>query len=259
MIGGYGVLSHASNLPLSLAWEAFGIKNGANSFSEMRAKITKYRKTPVAGDYTIGCRIVVDPVFFPEHLWVPQPASWANAIVVGKRYDTDDVEGKRLWNQLQETTLQARGRLIGVEAPQMPYVVGDEKRTGQPQLVFPRLGQGAFRIAVTDAYRRECALTNGRVLPALEAAHIKSWSEGGAHDVRNGLLLRRDIHRVLDAGYATFDEDHRFVVSDRVRTEFNNGEEYRRLQGFKLKPPAHPLLSPDPSALEWHRNNIYLG
>jgi putative restriction endonuclease len=29
-IGGYGVFSHASNLPISLAWEAFGTKNGAS-------------------------------------------------------------------------------------------------------------------------------------------------------------------------------------------------------------------------------------
>ena len=76
-----------------------------------------------------------------------------------------------------------------------------------------------------------------RVLPALEAAHIQSYSNGGQHEVSNGLLLRRDIHSVFDAGYLTFDEDLRVVVSDRVRTEFNNGNEYRRLHGDKLRLP----------------------
>lgn len=31
-IAGFGVFSQAANLPLSLAWDAFGIKNGAASF-----------------------------------------------------------------------------------------------------------------------------------------------------------------------------------------------------------------------------------
>ena len=99
-------------------------------------------------------------------------------------------------------------------------------RFGEPVLVKPRLGQGAFRIAVTDAYRRTCAVSGGKVLPALDAAHIKPYALGGQHELSNGILLRRDIHSVFDAGYVTIDEQYRFVVSERVKTEFNNGEEY---------------------------------
>jgi putative restriction endonuclease len=259
VIGGFGVFSHASNLPLSLAWEAFGEKNGVSSITEMRARIAKYRRSSVSGDFTIGCRIVVNPVFLPEPLWIPQPASWANSIVVGKRYDTDDAEGKRLWDQIEEAAFAARGGPLGVAAPLATFDFEPQNRTGRPHLITPRLGQGAFRIAVTDAYGRECALTNGRVLPALDAAHIRSWADGGEHSIRNGLLLRRDIHRVFDAGYATFDEKLQFVVSDRVRTEFNNGSEYRRLHGTKLKLPPRSDLHPDQQALEWHRQNVFLG
>ena len=35
MIVGGGVFSHASNVPLSMAWEAFGPKNGVASLAEM--------------------------------------------------------------------------------------------------------------------------------------------------------------------------------------------------------------------------------
>lgn len=35
--------THSSILPVSLAWEAFGEKNGTGTFGEMRAKILKYR------------------------------------------------------------------------------------------------------------------------------------------------------------------------------------------------------------------------
>jgi len=43
IVGG-GVFAHASLLPASLAWESFGIANGATTIVEMRARIEKYRK-----------------------------------------------------------------------------------------------------------------------------------------------------------------------------------------------------------------------
>lgn len=52
VIGGYGVLSQASNLPLSLAWEAMGEKNGVSSFEEMRLRVGQYRSDQtMASDY----------------------------------------------------------------------------------------------------------------------------------------------------------------------------------------------------------------
>ena len=51
-----------------------------------------------------------------------------------------------------------------------------------------------------------CAVTGEKTLPVLDAAHILPYSKGGSHDVRNGLLLRRDIHSLFDRrlryGYA---------------------------------------------------------
>jgi hypothetical protein len=56
-----------------------------------------------------------------------------------------------------------------------------------------RLDQEAFRILVTDNYHRMCAVTRERTLPALEAAHIRPFAEGGEHEASNGVLLRRDV------------------------------------------------------------------
>ena len=72
---------------------------------------------------------------------------------------------------------------------------------GAPQVVQPRLGQGAFRIAVTSAYGA-CAVSGEHSFPALEAAHVRPYADGGAHALPNGLLLRADVHRLYDAGYA---------------------------------------------------------
>lgn len=262
VIGGFGVLSQASNIPLSLAWEAFGTKNGAQSLPEMRQRIGKYRRGDTPGlDYVIGCRIVVQPVFLPEPLWIPQPRSWASSVVVGKTYDTADVEGSRLWERVMEAAGLAAARQIGARSgiSDRHLVYRNGPRYGEPALITPRLGQGAFRLAVTDAYGRQCAISRGKVLPALEAAHIHSYGSGGEHEVTNGLLLRRDIHSVFDAGYVTFDDDFRMVVSDRVRTDFNNGEEYRRLHGEQLTLPRDPRSRPSVSNLNWHQNERFLG
>ena len=247
-IGGYGVFSHSSNLPISLAWEAFGIKNGAPTLHEMRTRVARYREVPSGhDDYTIGCRIVVQPVFLPQPLWIAQPETWARSIVVGKTYSTDDREGLFLWKQLIEAGTPERA----------PGFAQYQTRYGEPTLIVPRLGQGAFRVAVTDAYGRRCAVSGGKVLPALDAAHIKPYAVGGNHNVSNGILLRRDIHSLFDVGYVTIDEQYRFVVSEKVRTEFNNGEEYRRLHGARLNVPASSLNRPDAQLLQWHNNNVF--
>jgi putative restriction endonuclease len=134
-----------------------------------------------------------------------------------------------------------------------------EARYGNSVLVRPRLGQGAFRVMVTDAYQRKCVITQERTLPALEAAHIKPFSEEGKHDPANGLLLRRDIHALFDGGYVTVTPDLKFHVGARIRKEFENGRHYYELDGRAIAPPTNPDWSPDVSALKWHNEERFLG
>jgi putative restriction endonuclease len=251
-IGGFGVLSSSTVLPLQIAWEAFTRSNGVASYGAMRAAIQKYRAGDVVGPATnIGCRILVEPVFLPEQLWFDLPASWSRNIVGGKRFSTDDSEGLAIWNQLQDAAQQTGvGHAPGFAETGLRY--------GKPTLITPRLGQGAFRIAVTEAYGRQCAISDGKVLPALDAAHIRPYGDGGAHARSNGILLRKDIHCVFDAGYATIDTDYRFVVSNKVKEVFDNGNEYRRLHGKTLRLPNRPADRPDPKLLRWHNDHRFL-
>jgi putative restriction endonuclease len=195
----------------------------------------------------IGCRILVEPLFLPANSWIDLPPSWSRNIVGGKRYSTDVAEGLDLWNRLLEA------------APLGNEISEPAVRYGSPTLITPRLGQGAFRIAVTEAYNRQCAVSDGKVLPALDAAHIRPYSEGGLHIKANGILLRKDIHSILDAGYATVDTEYRFVVSNKVKEVFNNGEEYRRLHGKQLRLPRRQADWPNLDFLRWHNNERYLG
>jgi putative restriction endonuclease len=107
-------------------------------------------------------------------------------------------------------------------------------------------------------YSRRCAITGERTLPALEAAHIKPYSEGGEHAGSNGILMRRDLHSLFDAGYVTVTKEHRVEVSRRIREEFENGRSYYALHGASIALPKSSAQQPDVSALSWHNEHRYL-
>jgi putative restriction endonuclease len=259
-IGGFGIFTNSSVLPIQLAWDAFGEMNGVSNLQTMVRAIGKYRADEtVTTSSFIGCRVLVQPIFFNKELWFDLPESWSSNIVGGKRYSTDTSEGNELWQKLQERSAISSFTATeypGLQETQTPFEYG---RFGTPTLVAPRLGQGAFRVAITEAYLRQCALTEGKVLPALDAAHIRPYADGGSHSISNGILLRKDIHSVFDAGYATIDTNYCFVVSDKVREVFNNGNEYRRLHGQKFRLPENPSFRPSLEAIRWHNDERYLG
>lgn len=98
IVGG-GLFGHASIVPISLAWEAFGEMNGATSLEEMRRRVARYRRElpDDRTDYPIGCRILEQPffwpLFWPRDLWLPIVDRWFLNIVVGKTFDAERADG----------------------------------------------------------------------------------------------------------------------------------------------------------------------
>jgi putative restriction endonuclease len=266
-IAGFGIFAHANTLPCSVAWEVFGEANGASTFAEMRRRIARYRHAASddRSDFLIGCRALAPAFFFDESGWLAVPQSWSRNIVSFKTYTTDDPEGLRLWEAAQpfmqvmsqETVPYAHAS----EPPAPPFITPGSPigGWGEPTLIRPRLGQGAFRIVVTDNYHRRCAVTGERTLPALDAAHIRPYAEHGQHEPSNGLLLRRDIHSLFDRGYVTVTPTHHFEVSRRIRDEFENGRDYYAMHGNLIKVPERADRRPDPGELRWHNENRFLG
>ncbi|MEP6966777.1 MAG: HNH endonuclease [Pseudomonadota bacterium] len=248
VVGG-GVFAYANTMPCSLAWSAFGEANGAASLGQMRSRVARYRRSSagVDGDFEIGCRILTQPFFWPEEDWIPVPDNWAPNIVSFKGYSTDEMEGRRLWYAARDAS----------GAPTFAGVGEEQARYGEPMLIRPRLGQGAFRVLVTDSYERRCAVSGERTLPALEAAHIRPFADGGPHQASNGILLRRDIHSLFDAGYVTITPTMNFEVSRRIREEFENGRMYYGLHGRQITLPIDPRRHPERAALSWHNENRF--
>jgi len=257
IVGG-GFFLKFSILPASLAWEAFGIANGANSLFELYDRIYKYRKTNrfIDPDPQIGCVILSSPFYLDEDEWIPVPDNWSRNIVQGKSYDTSDYYGRQLYKKIQEKLFNQRmNKNILKEQPDV-----EANRYGKEQIIKPRIGQGAFKILVTDAYQRRCAITGEKTLPALEAAHIKPYSLDGPHEVSNGLLLRRDYHVLFDRGYITINKELRVEVSQRIKEDFGNGRDYYAHHGRKLEIlPERREQLPDSKYLEWHNETVYLG
>ena len=204
-----------------------------------------YRPTKGPGD--IGCLVIAQPTFFSRDQWIPQPADWPERSLTPVTRSLEEGEWRRVWGACQDRAVAS-----AFDVPVAP-------RHGAERLVRPRLGQGAFRVVVTEAYGRACAVTGEHSLPALEAAHIRPFAQNGANETRNGLLLRADLHRLFDRGYVTVDAERRLRVGARLREHFDNGRAYYPLDGTRLRLPADPNEHPDPEQLAWHRETMFLG
>jgi len=125
-------------------------------------------------------------------------------------------------------------------------------------LTRPRLGQGGFRLKIKSIYGK-CAVSGEHSTPVLEAAHIRPYSEAGSHEIKNGILLRSDIHKLYDRGYVTVDPDYTFRVSSRLKDEFNNGKTYYELENRKIWLPGDPEHWPSRENLEYHQHVLFRG
>lgn len=244
--GGYFV--KYSLFPTYLAWAAFGEKNGTSSLQELNSAIERYRakNNIIVQNPQIGCIILTDVFYFDESEWIPTPDNFSKSIVQGKRYYTEKTDGLRLFQQVQE-------RLQPVFDLRTP---GDRYREA---VTKHRLGQGAFRVVVTDAYQRRCAITGEKTLPVLEAAHIRPYASDGPHSVNNGLLLKSDFHTLFDGGYITIDQNLRVDVSRRLKEDYGNGRDYYKYHGKQLMIlPEKTIEFPAKEFLQWHNEKVFL-
>ena len=257
-IAGFGLFARHEVVTAKLAWDAFGERNGAPDFATMCARIEKYRQQapdPVRS-YKVGCIMISQPVFFDEKDWVIEPAGFSRNIVRGAGLDVGAGEGRRILEACLDR-VRAHGVPFAAEEQASWAAIAEGQRYGAAQLIRPRLGQGTFRVAITQAYRGACAVSGEHSLPVLDVAHIQGFAQGGPHDTRNGLLLRTDIHRLFDRGYVTVTPEFNFEVSPRLQEEFENGKTYYALQGHVIHLPARAVDRPDPALLRWHNEHVF--
>lgn len=91
-----------------------------------------------------------------------------------------------------------------------------------------RLNQRKFRFLVGERFGWRCAVTGVSVRETLDAAHLpgKDWRRD--NEAGDGILLRADLHRLLDRGLARV-ESGRFILVPEVRNSH-----YSNLNGREL-------------------------
>lgn len=255
--GGYFV--EAPQLPLILAWEIFGEANGVPTLRALQERIAAYRKEPCTVVYnpTITC-ITLGEVFYFDAATSFEAPGFAKNIVSGKAYPSDDPHNAWL---LQETvahlTIHLPPPLMAQQNQAMQNLISSSG-WGKPTSVLPRLGQGAFRARVMNAYGRACSITNDHTLPVLEAAHVKPFSLTQTHSVDNGLLLRSDLHKLFDQGFiALKPEDRTLVVSQKLKDIYQNGRIYYALEGYPLRAPSAGYPAVSEENLRFHAENVF--
>jgi len=257
-IGGVGFFSSHTFLPLSIAWDTFGNRNGTANFSDFKKSILNYRKDKQNKNPQIGCIVLTNPIFFEEEDWIETPKSWSKSIVQGKSYSTEDQDGAQLWKKIElllekylVNKYEYNLNQLHIEEPSSPMY-------GKSILSKVRLGQGAFRVLITDAYEKRCSISGEKTLPVLEAAHIKPYSESGPHLISNGILLRSDLHKLFDHGYITVTKKYKIEISKKIKEEFQNGKDYYKYHGNELMIlPKKVIDRPHEQFVEWHNENIY--
>ena len=128
-------------------------------------------------------------------------------------------------------------------------IVGVPQRVSRA--IIERRGQWSFRQGLLAAYGSRCQITKYTGEPALEAAHIYPYSEGGefTNDLRNGLLLRSDIHTLFDLGLLKVTpKSHIVRIMDPL-----SASSYAALDGTVLQTSARLQPSKEALAYKWQQ------
>ena len=139
-----------------------------------------------------------------------------------------------------------RGDPHGTERPADDITTPDAVDERQWQSILTRRGQKAFRQSLIDLYGGRCAVSESRVVPLLEAAHILPHAEGSDYRIANGILLRTDIHTLFDLHLLGIDATLRVHLKASIQSS-----EFARFNGKRVETlPASTLHQPSPVSLQ---------
>lgn len=122
-----------------------------------------------------------------------------------------------------------------------------------------KYASNSFYSRVAAAYDFKCAVTGVRARPALEAVHIRPFYDAQFQSIQNGVLIRSDIHKLLNYGMMTFDyvndDELYLVVSNKLESIW--AEDYLYLNGAKVYLPQDRDLWPSRENVKWHQDYLF--
>lgn len=116
--------------------------------------------------------------------------------------------------------------------------------------VRARKGQPQFRQQLLNRFGNMCAFTGACHTAALDAAHLYSYAREGEHRVDEGLLLRKDLHKLFDSELVGVSSSRTLLLHPGL-----GNTQYQSLAGARLKVElpdrALELLDEHRSGLNW--------
>jgi putative restriction endonuclease len=240
-IAGYGSFFNSAIYWAHDAWDIFRERNGAGTHDDFIERIEAQRTVRNPKLYAIACHDIVQPTYFGE-LKAQLPEAALRRLGNGP-IDEESPDGKLLLSFVQDAEFPPPRAEIDEEFGSSGL---STKRSIRP-------GRSGFRMAVIEAYGRTCAVTGETVLPCLDAAHLLADQLGGPMHVGNALLLRRDVHPLLEAGYLAVSNDYRVMISAWLPKAYEQSRTYLDFNNKPLRLPKDRNLWPDPRWIERHR------
>lgn len=147
----------------------------------------------------------------------------------------------------------------------------DETAEAQPGVPYPadlpviareKVRTQGFRKAVVRLYQHRCALCGIKMLTpeghtAVDAAHIKPWSESKNDDPTNGMALCKLCHWSFDKGLMSVDDQFRIMVSAAIKKDPNLPGHILTLAERPMFRPSQSRYWPSQDNFEWHRQERF--
>jgi hypothetical protein len=125
-------------------------------------------------------------------------------------------DGKAFWSDYDDKTRNGK-----VNCHVLEGVIFDDVSYGTKQAIS-RPGQSLTQRVLLDMFGC-CALTGEKTEAVLDVAHLNAAKDGGSASIANCILLRTDVHRLLDRQLLSIDAFGKVSlkrnVSDRYRQE----------------------------------------
>jgi hypothetical protein len=118
-----------------------------------------------------------------------------------------------------------------------------------------------FRKVVLSEYQYHCSICGMKFqhneLVEAQAAHIVPKNKSGTDDPRNGLSLCRTHHWAFDNGLFSLSENYQITISPIVSKANTTNFSLAEYSNSQISLPINEIIYPHPSALDWHRKNIF--
>lgn len=118
-----------------------------------------------------------------------------------------------------------------------------------------------FKKKIPQIYNYTCSISGLTIKSnhghsIIDACHIIPFSIEHDDTIGNGIALCPNLHRALDSGLITIDNNYKIIVSSKF-IENSSAYSIKQYNNKRLILPQNKLFHPRKEVLDWHNNNVF--